>query len=231
MKVNVDTRLRLKALCMFALEFYKVIMGTLLTVFVPHHCDTHLKTVCTIPQVASLVFEAESTNWWRTLAFAMNLVSAMSVVVLYMYELYREHWVIEHLDIDADKPNTNLDEEIESYPELKRRMHRLNAVYWRASTAVCVLVTVNFALSFVYLFQFYAGLNTLTAVVGYFVLVNLKLFTTQNTASASVKNERAFSAYMTTQKTFNTVDCDYVRGARTQQSAGAVQPHDVHVTI
>lgn len=209
MKISVDHKLRIKATLMFALEFYKVVMGTLLTMVVPHTCDPVSKDVCTVTQVLHELRGLQHC-WWRRVAFALNIVSMLTVFVMYALELYREHWIIEHLDIDPEKSNTNLDCEIEDYPDMKRDMHRLNVMYWRASTSVCVAVALNFVLSFTYLFQYYAGTTTLTAAVSYFILVSLKLYTTQQTASVSLQQERAYSAYMTVQKTFNTIDSDYV---------------------
>jgi hypothetical protein len=37
----------------------------------------------------------------------------------------------------------------------------------------------------------------------------LKLYTTRHNAQASVKDERAFSAYITVHRTFNVIDADY----------------------
>lgn len=205
MKVSVDTRFRLKALALFGLEFYKIIMGTMLTVFVPTLCDDSL---CTPGQVMSRFVGEE--NWARRFAVGMNLATMVCVVVLYGFELYRENWIIEHLDVDPDKPNNHLDEEIEGYPGFKDTMHKLNVDYCRTSSATFWLVLINFALSSVYIYSGHAaGTQTLVSLTSYLLLVMLKLHTTKSNARASIGEERAYSAYMTVHKTFNTIDDDY----------------------
>jgi hypothetical protein len=203
-----DTSFRAKAAVLFALEFYKVMMGTMLTIFVPHHCSDGKEDVCSLTQVLSEVRASE--NWTRRVAVGMNFATLVSVAVLYGFELYRENWIIEHLDVDCDKPNNNLDEEIEAYPELKRAMSFLNFHYRRVSEAVFWLVVVNFSLSGIYIYSGHsAGGATLTALLSYLLLVMLKLYTTRHNAQASVKDERAFSAYITVHRTFNVIDADY----------------------
>lgn len=205
MKVSVDTRFRLKALALFGLEFYKIIMGTMLTIFVPTVCDTSL---CTPGQVVSRFVGEE--NWPMRFAVGMNFATLVCVVVLYGFELYRENWIIEHLDVDPDKPNNHLDGEIEGYPEFKETMHKLNVDYCRTSSSTFWLVVINFTLSSVYIYSGHsAGTQTLVSLLSYLLLVMLKLYTTKSNARASIDEERAYSAYMTVHKTFNTIDEDH----------------------
>ena len=46
----------------------------------------------------------------------------------FYYTEIREEWCIQYLDIDPDKANENLDDEIEQYPELKEGMAKLNKI-------------------------------------------------------------------------------------------------------
>jgi hypothetical protein len=226
-----DTSFRAKAAVMFALEFYKVMMGTMLTVFVPHHCVSGMADVCTLTQVFSQVKESE--NWTRRLAVGMNFATLVSVAVLYGFELYRENWIIEHLDVDCTKPNDNLDREIEAYPEIKHTMHFLNHHYRRTSEAVFWLVVFNFSMSGIYIYSGYsAGGATLTAMLSYLLLVMLKLYTTRTNALASVRHERAFSAYITTHRTFNVIDPDYRLPAIPQPEPEPTQhPEQIQIQI
>jgi hypothetical protein len=209
MRLTTDTRFRLKALALFGLEFYKVLMGTLLTIFVPYACseaDPH--TPCTIG--ANLNQIVSDSNLGRRLAAGMNVATMVCVLVLYGFELYRENWIIEHLDIDPTKPNTNLDEEIEGYPEFKTRMHTLNHDYYKVSSATFWLVIINFAASSLYIFGYAIfDSSSVLSLASFFILVMFKLSTTRTNALASVNQERALSAYMTVHKTFNVIDPDY----------------------
>ncbi len=208
---NQDTQFRIKALFLFGLEFYKILMGTMLTIFVPHKClGEDVDQVCTLNQV--IVEFVDKENWTRRFAVSMNFATMVCVIVLYGFELYRENWIIEHLDVDPDKPNNNLDEEIEAYPEFKTQMHKLNNDYCKTASATFWLVVINFSISAVYIYTGYsAGTPTIISLLSYLILVMLKLYTTKTNARASIDEERAYSAYMTIQKTFNTIDEDYRR--------------------
>ena len=47
MRIDVDNQQRIKTGAAFVLEFYKIIMGAFLTVFVPRSCE---EGVCTLTQ-------------------------------------------------------------------------------------------------------------------------------------------------------------------------------------
>lgn len=208
MRLDVDTKFRIKALIMFGLEFYKVMMGTMLTIFVPHPClSSQPTTICSVGDVLQNSWGAE--NWWQRIAVGMNFGTMVAVLVLYGFELYREHWIIEHLDIDHSKPNDNLDSEIETYPEIKKAMSTLNRRYLEVSQSTTVLVVINFVLSALYMRSALTSASTFTSLLSFLVLVMIKLLTTRTNAQASVQKERALSAYMTVHKTFNVIDPDY----------------------
>lgn len=226
MKLDVDGQTRVRVTAMFALEFYKIMMGTLLTIFVPHRCRPSVsQEVCTIGEVLGEI--RDSDEGWRRSAAALNVATAVAVLVLYGFELHRENWMIEYLDVEPSKPNDNLDREIEAYPEFKAAMHRLNRLYLRASNAVTALVVGNFAISGIYLFfgSYFAGVQTLTALASYLILVLMKLVTTEINAKASVRKDRAYSAYVLVHKTYNTIDADHRRPE--PAASAAVTPEDI----
>ena len=45
MKITTDTKQRVKTVLSMCLEFYKVLMGTFLVVFVPQQCDDKICTM------------------------------------------------------------------------------------------------------------------------------------------------------------------------------------------
>jgi hypothetical protein len=233
MRLTTDSKFRLKALAMFGLEFYKVLMGTLLTIFVPHACseaDPH--TPCSISSNLDQI--VSDSNFSRRLAAGMNVATMVCVLVMYGFELYRENWIIEHLDIDPTKPNTNLDEEIEAYPEFKAHMHKLNVDYYKVASATFWLVIINFTASALYIFRFTPTSSTfgssLLSLVSFLILVMFKLSTTRTNALASVKHERALSAYMTVHKTFNVIDPDYRKPDTTPPST-PIHTHAIELEL
>ena len=68
---------------------------------------------------------------------------------------------------------------------------------------------VNFIISGITVYQSYAGTNSITSFVSFFMLVSMKLYSALTVGRLSLKNERANSAYLKEPKTYNTIDVDY----------------------
>ena len=133
----------------------------------------------------------------------------MFVLNFYRCELHRENWCIKYLDVDPEKPNDNLDHEVEQYPIIKQQMHKLNHDYLLSIKLALGFLIGNFTVSSVAIAHDYAGINTATSLVSFFMLVMSKVYNAYSTGKISVKDERAFSAYMKTPITYNTIDEDH----------------------
>ena len=200
MRLSVDNKQRVTATCLMFLEFYKVLMATFLVLFVPQKCD---EDVCTITQNLS------DKNLIHFAALISNLVTFVSVLYFYFIELKRENWCIKYLDIDANKPNNYLDNEIEAYPEYKTQMNLLNKKYLKSIYVSSSLLIANFGVSGTAIGFNYVGTNTITTMISFVLLILNKLYNAYITGTKSVKKERALSAYLKTAKTFNTIDEDF----------------------
>jgi len=175
-------------------------MGTFLTIFVPQQCED---TVCTLSQ------NFYNTELLHRSAMILNFITFVSVLTFYGIEIRRENWCIKYLDIDDNKSNNNLDTEIELYPKYKKHMNKLNKYYLYSLYTSGILLLANFGYSSYSISYDYTGPNTVTSLLSFLMLVTNKLYTSFGIGKESVKNERAFSAYMRTPKTYNTIDADY----------------------
>lgn len=202
MKLSVDNQQRVMAAAMMALEFYKVTMGTLLTLFVPQQCGS---------RTCSLYDNATHGGALRNTALLSNLSTFAIVLSLYAVEVRREDWCITYLDIDPNKSNNNLDGEIEAYPEIKRSMHKHNRRYLRLFYVALCAIVMNFGVSSASILEDSAELPTVTSLASFLILVCGKLYTAHDVGTRSVTDERAFSAYLTICRTYNTIDADHRR--------------------
>lgn len=200
MKVDTDTKQRITTFFSMCLEFYKVLMGTFLVIFVPQQCNDD---ICTMSEN---FFNGTILN---TAGNVCNFITFTSIGTLYFIELKRENWCIQYLDIDDEKSTNNLDTEIESYPKYKAQMARLNTHYIRSVYAALFMMITNFVLSGVTVYQSYTGTNSITTFLSFFMLVFMKLYSSWTVGDLSIKDERANSAYMKEPKTYNTIDADY----------------------
>ena len=200
MKVDPDTKQRIVTTFSMCLEFYKVLMGTFLVIFVPQQCNDK---ICSMNEN---FFNGTTLNSMGNIS---NFITFTSIGTLYFIELKRENWCIQYLDIDDEKSTNNLDTEIEAYPKYKAEMARLNTHYIRSVYAALFMMFTNFIISGVTVYQSYAGTNSITTFLSFFMLVFMKLYSSWTVGALSIKNERANSAYMKEPKTYNTIDEDY----------------------
>ncbi len=200
MRIDVDNQQRIKTGAAFVLEFYKIIMGAFLTVFVPRSCE---EGVCTLTQ------NINDEDSLHRVALGFNAFSFLTFLAFYTVELRRENWCIKYLDIDPEKPNEFLDDEIENYPMIKKEMGDLNLLYKRVTDICLGAQTLNVCVSLADISDRWAGAATLTPLLSYILLVFMKLFSAKTMSKSAVEDERAFSAYLTGPKTYNTIDEDH----------------------
>ena len=200
MKVDIDTKERLKITLIFLLQSYKVLMGSMLVLFVPQMCGDK---VCSI--VDNLYKEEELH---RT-CLVLNFISALSFTICYTIELRRENWCIEHLDIDDNFGDNNLPLVLKNRPELEKALHRINNNYYYSSNITTILYVLNLIISTVSIGLNNAGNATVTAYLSFVILILLKLNNAVFISNDSKKNNMALSAYMTELQSFNVIDKDH----------------------
>jgi len=218
MKLDVDTQQRLKTAAGFVLEFYKIAMGTFLTVFVPRSCSDG---ACTITE------NIYDNGLYHQVALGFNALAFIFFLNLYRVELQRENWCIKYLDIDPDKANENLDDEIEEYPELKKQMSTLNQSYKTSTVACTALQVMNIGVSLGDIADNWAGSASMTPMLSYILLVVMKLYSAYFVSTEAIKTERAYSAYLSGPKTYNTIDKDHRKDADKPVEASDVTVEEI----
>ncbi len=201
MKIDVDIKERLKITFLFFLQSYKVIMGSLLVVFVPQECNDH---------VCSVYENFTNQNTFHNICLSFNYLSVLLFLVCYVIELKRENWCIEYLDINKDFSDNHLKSVLEKRPEFKKQITIINNRYYQSSCAAIVVYSINLIISSVYLFTRSLGLNTLTAYLSFVLLILVKLNNAYLISNDTKQNDRLHSAYMSEFKSFNVIDKDHV---------------------
>lgn len=200
MKLDVDNKQRLMTTCYMFLELYKIVMGTFLVVFVPQRCGDD---ICSMNDN---FFNGTIINNAGNIC---NFVTFSSIGTLYFIEMRRENWCIKYLDIDETLSTDNLDVEIERYPEYKIQMNQLNNSYIKSVYFALIMMCINFIVSGFVVYRSYAGSNSVSTFVSFFMLVSMKLYSALNVGTLSIRDERANSAYLREPKTYNTIDADF----------------------
>ena len=92
--ISEDTKQTAKSSFKFFIEFYKIIIGTFLTLTVPKHCGNNS---CTILE------NIYDTTLLHRIALYFNSFSFFLFILMYAIEIKRENWCINYLDEDKSK--------------------------------------------------------------------------------------------------------------------------------
>jgi hypothetical protein len=207
---DVDFLQRIKVGGIFCLQIYKILTGTLLTVFVPQSCETLLETNTTENRICTLTQNFENNDLYHKKTLYWNITTMVLFLGYYMIELKRENWSIKYLDIDNNKPDNSLKEIIKTEPALDKYMDRLNIYYYNFLLATIFAYTINVALMIKILYTDYHSSSTISCFMSFVLLVLMKLYNSFVVARESIKNDKMMSAYMSEFVSYNVLDPDFV---------------------
>ncbi len=205
MKVDGDFIQRIKVSIIFLFQFYKVSMGTMLTLFVPQACitDDEVK-ICTLTE------NYNNNEIYHKLTLYWNMLTFMLFIISYLFELKRENWAIKYLDIDNNKSDNGLKNIIIHEPELDKKMDRLNKYYLGILMITSFTYFINIVLMINILIKNYHSMSTISCFISFVMLVNMKLYSSLTVGYQSVKNDKMMSAFMNEFVSFNVLDEDYL---------------------
>jgi len=213
MIIDQDFGQRIKVMGIFALQFYKVLTGTMLSLFVPQACyeeigdgseERNNLQICTLTQ------NYENTDIYHQFSLSWNTLSFVCFIFCYILELRRENWAIKYLDIDNDKPDNSLKQIIVLEPKLDKQMDKLNKVYFYGLTITAIIYFINICLMINILRQDYHSMATISCFISFVLLVQMKLYNSLSVAYQSVKSDKMMSAFMSEFVSYNVLDSDYV---------------------
>jgi hypothetical protein len=183
------------------LEFYRVLMGSLLLFFVPQDCDGE---ICTFSQN----YNREDNGMSKT-AFAANLLTLASFIYMYKIEVQRENSMIDYLHVNPDKARTNdaVEEALSSLPlEIKNKIWDFDKKYMLSGYFSMGAFSLNAIISTIVVLQNYMNDKTATALLTNLLFMGMKL----NDVYSTVHTEKNIflSAYLTRKIQYNDVDPD-----------------------
>jgi len=182
------------------LEFYRVIMGSLLILMVPQKCDDH---------VCSATENIERTGGLDYAGLALNFATLASMCGLYYIEVKRENKMITYLEVNPEKArdNESVGEALQQLSDDKKNaILMLDKRYCNAGYGSIGLFAVNAVVSFLCIMQNYLDSKTLTVLLTNILFMSSKLADVITTVKT---DENIFySAYLKRKVQFNDVDPD-----------------------
>ena len=223
---NQDNQQKLKVFTSFGSESFKIVMASLLAVFVPQGCPqtidkaelfsntfpglpipvylngTHYETqLCSFKENFSNLID------YNSFVLAFNFVTLCYFIYLYYIEINREKWMIKHFDYDNEKADDDILELKTTYPTILNQLQVINTKYMKTYKYLFIIYIANFLFSSVLvLHYYYLDFRTITALLTNFILCLTKITTGKTVSNDSFKNNFAISFYNIKHLGFNTID-------------------------
>jgi len=186
----------------FSSESFKVIMATLLAIFVPQSCNGHL---CSMNENFTDLIP------YNKFVIAFNFGTLFYFILLYYYEIKREHWMIKHLEYDKNENEYNLQKFESTYPDIIAKLKVYNKNYSLIYYYLTYIYISNIAFSSILLFYYYyLDYRTATTFITNVILCWTKVMKGYALSVQSRDENIAISYYNIKYISFNSIDPDYL---------------------
>ena len=186
----------------FIMEFYRVLMGSFLIIFVPQECNDH---ICTMTD------NIATGDAMKDITFSFNVITFVCFLAMYYAELKRENKMITYLEVNPELPRDNeaVGEALVKLPvEKKNTILKLDKLYQRTGRGAMIAYTINVGLSAIVAISNYLDDKTITVLLTNAIFMALKLYDTKTITDTE---ENVFlSAYLTRRIQYNDVDPDKI---------------------
>lgn len=184
----------------FIMEFYRVLMGSFLILFVPQKCDN---------EICGLFENVITGNPVIDTAFSVNIAVFSLFMGMYYAELIRENKMINYLHVNPELPRDNeaVGEALVNLPERKKASILLwDKRYQSAGRMAMIGFIVNLGLSGYVIFLNYLDNKTVTVFLTNALFMGLKLNDVKDVTETDINI--FLSAYLTRKIQYNDVDPD-----------------------
>jgi hypothetical protein len=200
-----------------SLELYRVMISSLLLIFVPQKCNDH---------VCSLMENLHSDDDLYSIGLVINYITCVSFVIMYIFEMRREEKLIKLLEVNntISTDNESVGKRLDVFPEEKRKkLFAIDSHYQYASYAVMCIYALNIIFSGIVINEYSLGNQTLVIF-----LTNLLFMITKLSNVYIIINTDKnifFSAYLNTKVQFNDIDPHEVTKIEKRKSIDIITLH------
>ena len=181
-----------------SIELYRVLVSSLLILFIPQKCDQH---ICSLSEN---LYEPELHY---RIGIIMNWITMAIFLLMYFTEIRREEKLIKILEVNntISTDNDSVGRRLNIFPQYKReQLFLVDRQYQYASYIVSVVFVVNTIYSWKVIYVYSLGNQTLINFVTNILFMISKL--TNVFGIIHTDKNIFFSAYLNTKVQFNDID-------------------------
>lgn len=181
-----------------SLELYRVMVASLLLIFIPQQCGDH---TCTITE------NTYNKEQYYFIGLIVNYITAGALVIMYFTEMRREEKLIKLLEVNdtISTDNISVGRRLEVLADYKKKqLFVVDLQYQIASFFVIIVFIVNTIYSGMIIYNHSLGNQT---IINYITNI-LFMFSKLSTVLVIINTDKNifFSAYMNTKVQFNDID-------------------------
>jgi hypothetical protein len=227
MKVSQNVYQKVMIFALMGLDIYRILIGSFFSIFVPQRCDVKNNLIgsnSTIVEMKSShtcelkenISDLTSYNWF---VLGLNAFTALSIAIAFIWEFKRENWMVNHLDVNPEKPDNNLDDELDmkneenksipKYESMKASLLKKNKIYYYLFLTVAITATLNFGFSLALMIMYYDGFKTMTTFFTNALLIFMRVQKSLSIAKTCEKDLKAQSVFLSEPVSFNSIDEKY----------------------
>jgi len=195
---NQDFMQRVSMTMNVIIEFYRMLVSTLLILFVPQNCDGHL---CSFNE--NLVWQDHVYN--TSLTF--NFITLFAFVALYGVEIIRENRMISYLEVNPEnaRDNKSITKILENLPATYReQIYSIDSIYQKTSYACILVFIINTVFSGITIYKYNYGNQTTTTFITNVLFMTTKVYYTYYVANTD--KSIFYSAYLHDRVQYNDID-------------------------
>jgi hypothetical protein len=181
-----------------SIELYRVLVSSLLIIFIPQNCSGNL---CTMKE------NLESKDYTYNVGLTFNFISLGAFIILYICEISRENKLIKYLEVNPRNPRDNESLEIifDKIPaNYREKLYRIDYYYKKFSYSCVIIFIVNVIISGIVIYKYSLGNQTTTNFITNILFMVTKVYDTYYVANT--EKSIFYSAYMRDHVQFNDID-------------------------
>jgi len=195
---NQDFQQKTNMVISVSLELYRVMISSLLIIFVPQKCDDH---------VCSLMENLDADNKLYYIGLIINYITLVSFLMMYICETRREEKLIKILEVNKtiSTDNESVGKRLDILPKEKhQQILNVDKHYQYISYYVMCVYGLNITFSSIVINEYSLGNQTLVIFLTNLLFMITKLSNVYNIINT--EQNIFFSAYLNTKVQFNDLD-------------------------
>jgi hypothetical protein len=210
LKFSTNTKEQLLSYGSISIEFVKIIVGSLLVVFVPQSCpdiDPITGNQLLTSHSCSITENFVDLISFNYFVLVWNFITLALFSANMIQEIHRERFIILNFDYNKEKPMKAIYPIFEANKKLEIYYMRntIQLYYNNIICVVCVVLNILFS-SIVLFYYYYGGFKTITTMLTNIILLLQKTYKNYNTLSYAKEKKVVLSTMLLSPYYYNKLD-------------------------